>query len=341
MSIAPNPADVPIVRALQAWADARNGPPAQFDVYTGGNIKWADVTVPGGLTIMDQRLEAHGFTLDDGVVLEGTATDLVTKKPVIAKVWLQRVEPQKMGGYLYPNVAEAAADGDGRWALKKTPAGWHRVVVKADGFVPRVVGYLTTDDQPRWHAFDCGLARAAVVAGRITDDAGKPIADVEVRMQNVSASPGGRYESVAVYSVKTGADGRFRADQVPVGKATIWVHKPGYCRPGLGQPITTPKDDIELRMIKTARVVVTVDFTGKERPAGYLVSVEPEGGEAIGKYGGSGNINDKNQMTFENVPPGRYIFNGRPNPGAGNQQTEPVTIDLKGGDIATIKLIAK
>lgn len=321
--------------------DATDEPPTKIDVYTGGNIRWSNVTVPNGLKIVDQRLEAHGFKVADGVVLEGKVTDLGTKRPVTAKVRLQRVVPLPKGGYRYSNVAEAAANTEGRWVLKNAPAGWHRVVIEADGFVPRVVGYVQTDDQPQWLAYDGGLARAASVAGRITDEAGKALADVEVQIQDVTASSAERYELPLGYSVKTGPDGRFRADQVPIGRATIWLHKPGYCRPGLGQPITTPKEAIELSMIKAGRILVTVDFTGKERPAGYMVRIEPEGGESVGKYGGSGDISDKNQIAFDKVPPGRYVLRGQPNPSSGDQQTEPVKIDLKGGETAEVKLGAK
>jgi hypothetical protein len=320
--------------------DAESGPPAQIDIYTGGNVKWDDVTVPKGLKIVDQRLEAHGFTLADGVVLEGKVTDLATKKPVTAKIRLERVEPQTKGGYRYSLVAEALADAAGRWVLKKAPAGWHRVVIEAPGFVPRVAGYANVDDQPRWQAYDSGLARPGPVTGRVTDDAGQPLADVEVRLADVTTD-GGRYESPLGSSFKTDKNGRFRADEVPIGKATIWVHKPGYTHPGLGPPITTPKDDVELKMIKSARIEVTVDFTGKERPEGYMVQLASEGGDKVGTYGGSGNINAKNQMIFENVPPGRYVLSGRPNPGSDKQQTEPVTIDLKGGQTAKVTLNAK
>ena len=146
----------------------------------------------------------------------------------------QRVEPQEKGGYLYPVVAEAKADAQGHWVLRKAPAGWVRVVVEADGFVPRVAGYARFDEQPRWQSYDCGLARSAPVSGRVTDEDGKPLADVDVRLDNVQPASGGRYESPLEYTFKTDAEGRFRAEQVPVGKATIWVHKPGYCRPGLG-----------------------------------------------------------------------------------------------------------
>ena len=319
---------------------ADTSPPAQIDVFTAG-INWADVTVPDGLELVDQRLVAHGFTAADGVVLEGKVTDLSNKQPIAATIKLQRVEPQQKGGYLYPVVAEAKADAQGHWVLRKAPAGWIRVVVEADGFVPKVAGYARFDDQPRWQSYDCGLARPATVSGRITDDAGTPLAGVDVRLDNVQPESGGRYESALDYTVKTDADGRFRAEQVPRGKATIWLNKPGYCRPGLGLPIATPRDDVAVQMMKAASVRVTVDFTGRERPAGYMVSIAPEGGEAIGTYGGSGNIDARNQMTFAIVPPGRYVVRGRPNPGSDAEETGPVTVDLKGGQAAEVTLKAK
>jgi hypothetical protein len=321
--------------------DAANGPPSQIDVYTGGNIKWADVTVPKGLKIVDQRLDAHGFTIKDGVVLEGKVTDLATKKPLTAKMRLELINQQN-NGYGYSTVAKAQTDAKGRWVLKKTPAGWHRVVIEAKGFVPRVLGYVKVDDQPRWQSFDGGLARPAKVAGRLTDDDGKPLADVEVRIQGVTTTSGAGYESAQDSILKTDKEGRFKTDQIPVGRATIWVYKPGYCRPGLGLSITTPKEDIKLTMIRAGRIVVTVEFGGKVRNGGYMVQIEPDGGLVVGKWGGSGNIsNDKNQITFDNVPPGRYVLRGRPNPGADNQQTDPATIDLKGGKTAEIRLKAK
>lgn len=158
---------------------------------------------------------------------------------------------------------------------------------------------------------------------------------------HVVASENGRYESPHDDASETDADGRFRLDHVPVGKASIWPHKPGYCRLGLGLPIITPAADISLSMMKAARVCVTVDFAGAARPAGYIVHMEPEGGEDVGKWSGSGNIDAKNQISFADVPPGRYVLRGQPNPSTANQQTEPLTIDLKGGQMAEVTLPAK
>lgn len=321
--------------------EADKGPPVQIDVYTGANLRWSDVTVPDGLRIIDERLEAHGFTQADGNVLEGMAFDLVSRQPVAARMQLQRVESQPKGGYHHTVADETVADEQGRWVLKRAPAGWYRVVVEAAGYVPRVAGYVRFDDQPGWHSNACGLSRPAPVSGRVTDEAGHGLADVKVQLMHVVASEDGRYESTHEYASQTDADGRFRLDQVPVGKASIWPHKPGYCRPGLGLPIITPAADVALTMVKSARVCVTVDFAGTVRPAGYLVHIEPEGGEAVGKWSGSGNIDAKNQISFGDVPPGRYVLRGQPNPSAANQQTELLTIDLKGGQTTEITLSAK
>jgi hypothetical protein len=94
-------------------------------------------------------------------------------------------------------------------------------------------------------------------------------------------------------------------------------------------------------MMKTASVRVTVDFTSKERPAERILGIAPGGGEVVGSYGGSGNIDARNQMTFEFVPPGRYVLRGRPNPGSDAEETGLVTVDLKGGQAAEISLKAK
>jgi hypothetical protein len=162
-----------------------------------------------------------------------------------------------------------------------------------------------------------------------------------VRIGDVAAEGGGRYETPDGYSVKTDKDGRFRVAEVPIGKASVWVHKAGYVRPGLGPKITTPTNDIELTMTRSARVEVRVDFTGKKRPQGYIVRIAPEGGEKVGSWGGSGNIDAKDQITYQDVPPGRYVLTGRPNPGSDDQETAPVTVELKPGETTKVTLKAR
>ena len=285
---------------LNPTGPGETSPPSQIDVYTAG-IDWAGVTVPAGIEVVDNRLVAHGFTAADGAVMEGKVTDLTTGQPLAATMRLQRVEPQQKGGYLYPAVAESKADARGRWVLKKAPAGWFRVVVEAEGFVPRVAGHARLDDQPRWQSYDIGLVRSAPVSGRVIDEDGKPMADVDVRFGNVQAASGGKYQSPSEYEFRTDADGRFRAEPIPAGTASIWVHKPGYYGPGLGHPVKSPEANVEIRMKRAGSVLVTVDFGGKKRAGDYVVKISPEGGDVVGSYGGSGNIDAKDQLNFATV----------------------------------------
>ncbi|HUG91239.1 MAG TPA: carboxypeptidase-like regulatory domain-containing protein [Planctomycetaceae bacterium] len=318
-----------------------DGPVPQIDVYAGGNIKWSDVNVPDGIEVVDERLEAHGFTPADGRVLEGHVVDLRTNAPLAARMRLELVEPQPKGGYRYTTAASATADANGRWVLKSAPAGWHRIVVEADGYVPRVIGYDRSDGQPRWSAHHTGLSKPARVAGRVTDAEGRPLADVEVRLRDVVTETNERYESPSGYTLRTDGDGRFQSEQVPIGKVNIWVHKPGYCRPGLGLPIEMPADDVALSMLRAATLIVTVDFDGVDLEGGYIVNVTPEKGAVVGSWGGSGNIDDKGTRTFENVPPGRYVVTGRPNPGNDSQATDPTTVELLEGESVEVILKAK
>ena len=323
--------------------NADQGPPSEIDVYTGGTVHWSDVAVPKGIEIDDQRLEAHGFKLADGVVIEGSVIDLTNQHPISAQVSLQRVEPQPKGGYLYPAIAQTAADRVGHWVLKDVPSGSFRIVIAADGFVPRILGHISCDEQPRWLNFKGGLLPPASVTGIVTDDQGAPLADVEVRCADVASPADGRYESPDGYTCQTDHDGSFKMNQLPIGTATVRLHKSGYCKPGLGESIKTPTTDIRLKMVKAAHLTVTVDFGGAVRlpGAGYIVELTPEGGDAVGKWGGSGMIDTKEQISFADIPPGNYQLTGHPNPSRVGDRTGPFPVELTGGQDAKITLVAK
>ncbi len=94
-------------------------------------------------------------------------------------------------------------------------------------------------------------------------------------------------------------------------------------------------------MSEAARVRVTVDFAGTDRPGEYLVHIEPDGGEAVGKWSGSGAIDADGGIAFEGIPPGRYVLRGQPNPTTEDRVTEPVAIDLEGGRTAEVRLHAR
>ncbi len=47
--------DRPVKANLIDPDDAKQGPPAAIEVYTGGSIRWSDVTIPKGITVIDKR----------------------------------------------------------------------------------------------------------------------------------------------------------------------------------------------------------------------------------------------------------------------------------------------
>ena len=298
--------------------DADKGPPAQIDVYTGGNLRWSDVIVPKGLEVVDQRLEAHGFTPADGIVLEGKVTDLATGRPSPRGCAWSGSSRRRRADIATTSAARAVADAQGRWVLKKAPAGWHRVVVEADGFVPRIVGYAQFDDQPRWASYDCGLSRPAPVSGRVTDDSGRPLADVEVRIEDVASERGGRYESPDGILPGRAPTAASSADRVPGRPGHDLDSQARLLPPGPG-PADHDAGEGHRAVDGPVRAASASSSSSPEpAPAGYIVHIEPEGGEAVGKWSGSGNIDAANRIAFRDVPPGRYVLKGRPNPSRGN-----------------------
>lgn len=329
-------------RVRPPGGNANEGPVPQIDVYVGGRIQWADVNVPEGIEVVDERLEAHGFAVTDGTVLEGTVVDLASGEPVAARMRLERYESAPEGGYTYVEAATAIADKVGRWVLKNAPTGSFRIILEADGYVSRVLGYGQVEGEPKWYGYHGGLSKPGPVSGRVTDEEDRPLAGVQVRLDDMVVGSGGLYETPGGLSFETDDAGRFESFEVPSGTARVWVFKEGYCRPGLGMPVTTPALNVQLTMLRSSEVQVVVDFSQTTRPEGYIVEIAQEQGAGqAGSWGGSGNIDASGAISFKNVPPGRYVLFGRPNPGGAQDETERQTVDLVGGKVTEVVLKAK
>lgn len=317
-----------------------DAPAPVIDVYVAFNIKWADVKVPEGIDVVDERLEVHGFTPADGTVLEGTVVELDSTTPLSATAHLEQIETKK-GKYEYTRVMSADTDAAGRWVLKQVPAGWFRIVVASPNHVARIAGFQQLDGSPHWASMPTALGPAASVSGVVRDGQGQPLKDVKVRLDEVVVGNGELYQSSGDLTVTTDADGRFEFKDVPRGQTSLWVHKPGYVRPGLGEKIAVPAADVVLTMQPAANAHVVVDFSKAQRPEAYTIEMEPEGGNVVGSFGGSATLPATNEYDFENVPAGKYVFFGRPNPGSTNQETEHVTVELRGGKTTNVTLKAK
>jgi hypothetical protein len=352
-------------------------PPPEIEVYVGGKVRWSDVTVPAGIEVSDERLEAHGFTLADGPVLEGKVVDLATGQPIAARVTLERFEAQPNGGHGYKAVAQTIADAHGHWVLKRVAKAefQQRVVLASDGYVSRWLGCFHSSLQPSWSFYDRGLSRPGPLSGHVLDEAGKPLTDVEVRLDDIVPGGDGSYlpsdHNYGPYVCKTDTGGLFLFDQIPHGSTTVRVTKTGYCHPGAGSSIATPAEGVTIKLVRTAQVHVTIYFTRTNRPATYLVEIQPESGPGLptwaqikdtvecahsDRFAAGGPwieirpIDANAQVCFNEVPPGRYILQGWPSafgsggrstPFTGIERGKPLAIDVKSGERTKVTLPAR
>src|SRR5262249_31296692 len=84
---------------------------------------------------------------------------------------------------------DATTDGDGRYELKQLPAGKYTVSASRPNYVAHTLGQkrpggvgtrIDVADGQMIAAVDFKLMRAGVITGRVVDEAGDPVSDVQV-----------------------------------------------------------------------------------------------------------------------------------------------------------------
>jgi hypothetical protein len=316
-----------------AGAKPAEPPAPQIDVYCGGNLKIDDVDIPEGLLVVDQRLESRGFQVTDSHVLEGNVRDMATGKPLAARIELQRYDRNPDGSGAYVTVASVDADETGRWVLKHVPQGRFSIALAADGYAPRFAGHAELSDQPSWSGFNADLSTAVTLAGTVTDEAGHPLEGASVRL--------GSAYGLTTPELLTDQHGRFESDELPPGALTLHASKEGFVHPGLGDEVQAPAADVKLTLFRGGGMNVVIDFGGRAKPEDYLVKVEPEGGLVVGSWGGNASVDGSGFARFTNVPPGKYLVWGRPNPGADSEETKKVPVEIQGGRTHDVTLKAR
>jgi hypothetical protein len=289
------------------------------------------VQVPDGLEVIDNRLEAHGFKLSDGRVLEGKVTS-GPGKPLPATIRVEELVPKQAGGYDYQVVTNIKTDADGHWAIKNFGEKWCRIIVESDGFASRIAGHVRYDRQPGWQFMATVLSPRGNITGWVIDEEGKPLADVSVAMRDLVGVDGDRYEAIEEVFQKSAADGTFNFKNVPHGKARLSGHRTDFFFPGLGQFVTIPSDLVELRMSKAASLIIKVEFARDPGKREFIANLSPEGGDKVGSWGGSSKVDAENKVKFSGIPPGKYVLRVYPNPSSEADRKKEQTIELKGGE---------
>ena len=228
---------------------------------------------------------------------------------------LQRVEPQPKGGYRYPVVAEATADAQGPLGAEEGAGG-----LASRG---RRGGRLRARGSP-------------AMPGSTSSRAGPPtIAAWPAPPPSRAGSPttrAGRWRTSRCGSQDVQPDVR---RPLRVAARLLLQDRRRRPLPG-GSGSRRPRHDLgpQARLLPPGPGPADHDAEGRRRAEHDQVRRRPRHGRfrregaarrlhradrARGRGGrrevrGSGNIDAKNQIAFENVPPGRYVLRGQPNP---------------------------
>ena len=285
-------------------------------------VVWEKVQVPAGIRVIDRRGSAAGVKSGSGAVVAGDVYDMVTSKPMIgAKVVVEKLIAQNK----FERVAGGEADEVGHFRVEKVPAGVYRVVVLAEGYVAKVVGYKGVVADGYLGFEDVELAPESAVEGSVVDEGGKPIDGALVRASSVMGVDGRGYRLAQSAEVRSDERGQFRIGGVPRGFAQMVCFADGYSAP-LGDILEIPAKDIVIRMGSTGAIKGKVIDEDGKAPAGQVaVSVEAE--DKANKWGGGMYAKADGTFEFKNVPQGKYTISVDRNPGpeARNQKTITVT----------------
>jgi Carboxypeptidase regulatory-like domain len=280
-----------------------------------------------------------------------------------------------------------STDNDGKYEFTGLAAARYRLQISKAGFVTLEYGQarpfeagkpLDIADGQALERIDFSLPRGSVIAGRVTDEFGEPVADASVqalRYQFVNGqrqlTPIGRpgtSDDIGQYRIFGLMPGEYivRAslrDMTGAGPATPTSEAPsGY--PATYYPGTTDASQAQAVNVALGQELSSVFFaliparlariTGnvidsQGRPlTGALVVVRPsDGARGTGLFniGGGNQVRNDGTFTINNVPPGEYTLDVQQRPrdlqSLGTTQLEfaSQTLTVAGADISGLSLV--
>jgi protocatechuate 3,4-dioxygenase beta subunit len=273
-------------------------------------------------------------------------------------------------------------DEQGRWELKDLPAGRFTLTATKAGYVTLQYGQrrpfeqgrpLDIQDNQTLNNVNFNLPRGSVIAGRINDEFGEPVAEAMVMALRYRYFNGSRRLIPAGRFSQTDDGGNFRIYGLAPGdyylSATLRLgmfmggestNRTGYAPTYFpGTPSEQQADKVSVALgaevtgisfalnpVRTARVTGTaVDSQGRPMTGAFVSLMETSGDGGnfmMMSFGGGNRVGENGHFTLTDVSPGEYTITAREmGPGRDGEESETAEAKLlvSGEDISGVSLI--
>ena len=285
----------------------------------GGKIKWDEVKVPKGITVIDQRSK-------DGVgpKITGVVREMGSKKPMAGVKVTLAPGRQEIEGEL----PVATTGEDGRFILSDFPEGGYYVVASKEGYATKRSLEFATLKGSNTREETFALSKAGEFSGVVKGPDGKALEGARVIGRNIIGKDGFGYPGRSHPKTRTDKNGKFVFNDLPEGECRVSVWLEGFHYPGsvLTKHALPTSSPVEIKMIGTGTIKGTLPPPEKGQ---HMVKMHPPSGSKVGSWGGSMNCKEDNSFEFKNVPEGEYYI--------GRYQAE----DMKLTDPGVKKIVVK
>jgi protocatechuate 3,4-dioxygenase beta subunit len=345
--------------AIEARAQAQGG------VASGG---------VGGLAVPGfQPLDPNAKVPTGTSVISGRVTAAASGSPLRqAQLMLMALDQPQ------PIRRSTTSDAEGRYRFAELPAGRYILVVNKGGYVSLQYGQrrpldggtpIVVGDAQTLTAINVALQRGSVIAGRVTDEFGEPIARATVQAMRFNYGVDGQRQPQGMEMATTDDLGQFRLFGLAPGEYIVSAsNRMGQIMGGPGSvdtsetyltsyfpgtpnindaqavPLGTGQEtDVQfsLSIGRLSRVAGTVvDSAGRPVANAITTLLSPSGG--FNGNAGGGLTTADGAFSMSNIPPGEYILNARPmnRPGADAPLAESgdLAITVGGADLLNLRV---
>jgi len=231
------------------------------------------------------------IVLEDGAVVAGVVRDPQSRPVSGAEV---TVSVRRPGTPQYERT-RVETDGSGRFEVE-VRAGRTVAVAVADGYAPAKEQAVVTKPGSRQEV-ELALQASLVLAGRVVDADGRPVADAVVsHLRYASKLPTERQT--------TGSDGRFSFEPVGPGPHSLVAELEGYGK-ARTEAATAPADDLVLELLPYGGLRGTVTAED-ETPIEQFVAIVEQGGRPVSAAPASRFMAEDGRYEVFPLEPGRY-----------------------------------